>query len=340
MAESILVHGSLAYDLFFYYPGSVEDHFVKGSKQLYLNVRAIGPVKQFGGCAGNAAHTLRLFGLEPAISSWVGTDGEPYLEKLKARGIDVSQVHISEKENTPTAVLMKDSGEHQWVIFGEPEDPVTWRLPGLDTVGFAVITSGMPERTFNLIEHLKAENIPYIIDPGKMIADIPLDALVSCIEDANYLVLNRYEFELLAETTGFPPAKILSFPRTTIITDGTSGAAIYPQSQPGDPADPAAVKSGNRVSGKGEIGPGVPSAKVPAIPNIGAIDPYGAGDAFLAGFAAAVVRGAKAVEAGRAGSVAASFAVETKGSQNHKFSEADFTERYRKYFDRPSVDFF
>ncbi len=312
MAESILVHGSLAYDLFFYYPGSVEDHFIKGSKQLYLNVRAIGPVKQFGGCAGNAAHTLRLFGLEPAISSWVGTDGEPYLEKLKARGIDVSQVHISEKENTPTAVLMKDSGEHQWIIFGEPEDPVTWRLPGLDTVGFAVITSGMPERTFNLIEHLKAENIPYIIDPGKMIADIPLDALVSCIEDAGYLILNRYEFDLLCKATNFSAEKVLSLAPAAVITDGTAGAKVYGQT----------------------------SDEIPAIPNIGAIDPYGAGDAFLAGFAAAVVRGAKAVEAGRAGSVAASFAVETKGSQNHKFSEADFTERYWKYFDRPSVDFF
>lgn len=340
MAESILVHGSLAFDLFFFYPGCVENHIIEGTKQHYLNFRAVGPEKKDGGCAGNAAHTLRLFGLKPAVSSWIGTDGEPYLEKLKARGIDVSPVHVSEKENTPTAVLMKDRGDHQWVIFGEPEKPVTWRLPNLEDIGFAVLTSGMPERTFNLIDHLKARQIPYIIDPGKMIADIPLDALVSCIEDADYLVLNRYEFELLAETTGFPPAKILSLPRTTIITGGTSGAAIYPQSPPGDPADPAAVKTGNRVSGKGEIGPGVPSAKVPAIPNIGAADPYGAGDAFLAGFAAGIVRGAGSVEAARAGAVAASFAVEIKGSQNHTFTEKEFLSRYAKYFDLPEGELF
>lgn len=323
MGKSLLVHGSLAYDLFFYYPGTVETHFVKNPQQLYLNFRAFGPEKHFGGCAGNAAYTLRLFNLEAAISSWVGTDGKPYLEALKAREIDVSRVHVSEKENTPTAVLLKDSGEHQWSIFGEPEKPVTWRLPGLDTVGFAVITSGMPERTFNLIEHLKAENIPYIIDPGKMIADIPLDALVSCIEDADFLLLNRYEFELLGETTNFSADKILSLAHHTIITKGTSGATIYSRSPSDDPAGPAS-----------------PSAEAPAIPDIGAVDPYGAGDAFLAGFSAAVVRGAGAEEAGRAGAVAASFAVETKGSQNHSFSEEDFLDRYVKYFDRPSVDFF
>lgn len=301
MGNSILVHGSLAYDLFFSYPGDIKNHLIRNTEELYVNLRALGPEKYYGGCAGNVACTAALFGISPVVSSWIGKDGKEYLEVLKTKGVDISQIHVDPACATPTAVLIKDKSDNQWIVFGEPERPVNWELPALDDVGLAVVTSGMPERTVRLVRQIQSNGIALIIDPGKMIADMPSDSLMFCIETADYLVLNRYELNLLASKTGLSADEILSAPGTAIITDGGKGAEVHAE--------------------------GRPAKQISAAPAEKIVDLYGAGDAFLGGFSAALFMGKSINEAVKSAAVAAAYAIESPGSQNHVFTIEQFQQR-------------
>ncbi len=306
MGDSILIHGSLAFDLLYYYPFSIADHFSPAMKEFSVNIRAEGPVKFFGGCAGNVAYTAALFGISPVVSSWVGEDGRYYLDGLQRNGVDISQIHVDKIASTPTAVLLKDASNNQWIIFGEPRHAVTWDLPDLNGISLAVITSGMPERTRTLITTSKSFDIPLIIDPGKMIADMCRDDLIYCVENAAYLVLNRYELNLLSSTVRLSADEIIEKAGSAVVTDGSRGAEVFTIGKESEHIDPAPVEQ--------------------------AADPYGAGDAFLGGFCTALFFGNSAADAAKTGAIAAAYAIETAGSQNHTYTAAQFQRRYESVF--------
>ncbi|MGD2115343.1 MAG: PfkB family carbohydrate kinase, partial [Acidobacteriota bacterium] len=62
------------------------------------------------------------------------------------------------------------------------------------------------------------------------------------------------------------------------------------------------------------------------------VDPTGAGDAFRAGFLAGLLREQPLDVCGRLGSVAAVYAVEHRGTQEHRYTREEFAERYRENF--------
>jgi adenosine kinase len=71
---------------------------------------------------------------------------------------------------------------------------------------------------------------------------------------------------------------------------------------------------------------------VPAITPRRVVDPTGAGDAYIAGLLAGLRRGLDPAQAGRMGSLAATYAVEQQGPQAHRFTPAEFVARYGEVF--------
>ena len=61
-------------------------------------------------------------------------------------------------------------------------------------------------------------------------------------------------------------------------------------------------------------------------------DPTGAGDAFRAGFFVGYEKGLDLKTCAQIGSVAASYAIETYGTQMHKFTLKEFADRYEKNY--------
>ena len=61
-------------------------------------------------------------------------------------------------------------------------------------------------------------------------------------------------------------------------------------------------------------------------------DPTGAGDAYRAGFFFAYANGLNLKTCGQVGAVAATYAVENYGTQNHRFVRSEFEERYEGAF--------
>jgi adenosine kinase len=62
------------------------------------------------------------------------------------------------------------------------------------------------------------------------------------------------------------------------------------------------------------------------------VDPTGAGDAYRAGLLKGFVSGKDIETSAKIGAVTAVYAVEQYGTQEHRFTYAEFVERYRSYF--------
>ena len=62
-------------------------------------------------------------------------------------------------------------------------------------------------------------------------------------------------------------------------------------------------------------------------------DPTGVGDAFRAGLVKGLALGLPWELAGRMGALAATYALELPGTQNHRYTPADFVARFREHFD-------
>ncbi|MCX8005516.1 MAG: carbohydrate kinase family protein, partial [Burkholderiaceae bacterium] len=86
---SILVCGSIAYDSIMLFRGRFRDHILPEQVHI-LNVAFLVPElrREFGGCAGNMAYSLRLLGAAGLPMATVGDDAQPYLDRLDALGID------------------------------------------------------------------------------------------------------------------------------------------------------------------------------------------------------------------------------------------------------------
>ena len=73
---------------------------------------------------------------------------------------------------------------------------------------------------------------------------------------------------------------------------------------------------------------GQPPVTVGAIPGVQAVDPTGAGDAFRAGFLAAVAWQLPLERAGQLGCLVAASALETVGTQEYQLTRATLTDRF------------
>lgn len=71
---------------------------------------------------------------------------------------------------------------------------------------------------------------------------------------------------------------------------------------------------------------------VPAVPPEQVLDPTGVGDAFRAGLIKGLALGMSWETAGRIGSLAATYVLETPGPQAHHYTLDEFVARYRGVF--------
>ncbi|MCX8008900.1 MAG: PfkB family carbohydrate kinase [Patescibacteria group bacterium] len=74
------------------------------------------------------------------------------------------------------------------------------------------------------------------------------------------------------------------------------------------------------------------SIHIKPVRNIAVIDPTGAGYAYKSGFVCGYLHKYPLDVCGQIGSVAASFAVESHGTQTHTFTKHEFTKRYAEQY--------
>lgn len=301
---NIYISGSLAYDRIMDFPGKFADHILP-EKLHILNVcfTVNGMVEKFGGTAGNIAYSLSLLGEKPIILATIGKDYERYFDWLKKHHIPLEGIRIVDEEFTAGAYITTDRADNQITGF----DPGAMKHRSqfaLDSTGQALCLIA-PGNLRDMEEYAgicKEKGIKYICDPGQSLTGWEGKALARWIDGSMILISNDYELELIMKTTGIGKKGLLGLTEKIITTLGEKGSVL---SMDGD------------------------DIRIPAVEIRNVVDPTGAGDAFRAGLIKGLALGKDMVAALKMGSVAAAYAVEKYGTQEHHYSYEEFIERLK-----------
>ena len=179
--------------------------------------------------------------------------------------------------------------------------PAAFNFSKLDPKETIVIVSpGNLDDMLSYPRICKTKGIDYIFDPGQSLPMLEPGNLAESIKGCLILIANDYELEMIIKKTGLQKVELLKLTGNIIVTQGESGSLV---STP-----------------EGEF-------KIPAVKPAKAVDPTGAGDAYRGGLLSGLVHGKTIWESAMMGSVCASFCVEHYGTQDYRFSKAEFEAR-------------
>jgi len=306
---NIYISGSMAYDRIMDFPGKFSDHILPDKIHI-LNVcfTVNGMAEKFGGTAGNIAYSLALLGEDPHIVATIGKDYSSYFEWLKKNNISTDGIKIIENEFTAGAYITTDKADNQITGFnpGAMKYPSELNIEDIDPEkSIVLIAPGNLQDMLGYAETCRNKGIHYICDPGQSLPLWEGKSLREWLEGAMMLISNDYELQMIMKTTGLEKRKLFRLTKTIITTLGEEGSLL---STP-------------------DIDITIPAAGVSEV-----LDPTGAGDAYRAGLVKGIALGKNLETAARMGAVAATYAIEKYGTQEHHYTYADFSERYRMNF--------
>jgi len=305
----IFASGSLAYDRIMDFPGEFEDHILP-EKIHILNVcfTVNGLIEKFGGTAGNIAYSLSLLGEKPLILAAAGKDFDSYETWLLQNNLPLNGIRNIPEEFTAGAYITTDKADNQITGFnpGAMKHPSLYNFDGIkQNEAIAIIAPGNIEDMISYGRIYKKQGMPYIFDPGQSIPALSGDQLSEIITGSEMLISNDYELEMIKKATGLEKPDLIKMTKSIITTLGEDGSIVCHQKQETK----------------------IPSAKAAVVS-----DPTGAGDAYRAGMLKGMVTGKDLITSAKMGATCASFAVEHHGTQEHKFTEEDFWNRYKANF--------
>jgi len=305
----ILVSGSLAYDRIMDFPGKFEDHILP-EKIHILNVcfTVSGLAENFGGTAGNIAYSLALLDERPTILASAGKDFDQYRAWLESHGLPLDGIRQISDEFTAGAYITTDMADNQITGFnpGAMKYPSEYNLSDVDPSNtWAIISPGNPDDMLGYSRRYKELGIPYIFDPGQQIPILPSGHIEEMIDGSNILISNDYELEMIVKATGLANPELLEHTRVIITTLGEDGSTIRTRDD---------------------------LEEIPVAKADGVADPTGAGDAYRSGLLKGLATGKDLYYAATLGATCASFAVEIQGTQEHRFTKEQFSERHRQNF--------
>ena len=172
----------------------------------------------------------------------------------------------------------------------------------------AIIAPNDPQAMARYTRECRALRIPFMYDPSQQVAQLGGEDLLAGLEGAAIFIGNEYEFGVIEKKTELAEAELRARVPVLIVTRGSEGSTI-------------ALRDGAQTIT-------VPPARVEATE----VDPTGVGDAYRAGLLAARLAGLPWDVAGRVGSIAAVYALETIGPQPQPYTLAEFRARYQANF--------
>ncbi len=227
-----LICGSLAFDTIMTFEGRFAEQILPDQLHI-LNVSFLVPTlrRDFGGCAGNIAYSLKLLGGDPVPVAMLGSDGVDYLERLRAQGIDTRHVGQAGDAYTAQAMIMTDRDNNQITAFHPGAMLLAHRTRIVDHPD-ARIGIIAPDGREAMVEHAAqfvAAGIPFVFDPGQGLPMFDGAELRRFIEQASWVAVNDYEGKMLCERTGWSLADISARVRGLVVTLGGEGCEVWEQ---------------------------------------------------------------------------------------------------------------
>jgi len=305
---SALICGSFAFDTIMVFNDKFKNHILPEQVHI-INVSFLVPDlrREFGGCAGNIAYNLKMLGGDAQPMGTVGRDFAPYAEWMDSCGISRTYLTTIDHRYTAQAFITTDMDDNQITAF----HPGAMNFSHQNQVSQAKdITIGIvsPDGRKGMVEHARqfvAAGIPFIFDPGQGLPMFNGNHLLQFIEQATYVIVNDYEWQLMRERTGLSPEEMAKRVKALIVTKGADGAIIY---------TPNTFYN-------------IPSARTKAVN-----DPTGCGDAFRGGLLYGLMKDIDWETTGRIASLMGAIKVEHHGTQNHKVNIEEFKQRFKQNF--------
>jgi adenosine kinase len=304
----IAVTGSIATDHLMHFPGRfaeqlLPEHLHKVSLSFLVDDLAV----RGGGTGANIALGLGRLGLRPVLVGAAGQDFADYRAFLSRNGVDCESVRVSETAHTARFVCTTDDEQNQIASFytGAMAEarltelaPVHERVGGFDLV---CIAADDPAAMVRHTEECRELGFAFAADPSQQMARMSGEDIRKLVDGARYLFTNEYEKSLLEQKTGWSDTEVLKRVGTRITTHGADGVRIEGQDR--EPLD------------------------VPVVPARRVADPTGGGDAFRAGFLAAVSWGLSDERSAQVGATVATLVLEVDGAQEYEIVPEEFLAR-------------
>lgn len=299
----------MAYDRIMDFPGRFSDHILPDKIHI-LNVcfTLNGMVEKFGGTAGNIAYSLSLLREKPMILATIGRDYITYFERLRENGISVDGIRVIENEFTASAYITTDRADNQITGFnpGAMKHPSEYDFNSIDPdKTLVIIAPGNLQDMKGYARICREKGIRHICDPGQSLTLWDAASLKEWIDGSTILISNDYELEMIMNITGLGKKSLLGMTKTLITTLGDKGSVIS-------------------TSG--------PDIRIPAAKAAAVVDPTGAGDAYRAGLVKGLAEGKNIEVSAKMGAVAAAYAIEKYGTQEHRYTYEEFVGRYKNNF--------
>ncbi len=287
----ILVTGSIAYDVLLGYDGSFADALT-GNDLEHLSVSFFSPhfARHHGGTGANIAWNLKLLLQDPLLVGTVGSDGGAYTALLEERGIATERIEVLRDHVTATAIIGTDTAERQ-ITFFHPGADSHGSWPDLsddrDDVSFGLVGARDALLMMQAVRWFESAKVPFLFDPGQQVLALSGDELLSAVRASAGVVVNAYEFGMLADTLKLSTEEILKHTPFLIVTHGEEGLTLTTKK-------------------KSEVIPACPAERL--------VNPTGAGDALRAGLLTGLAAKWPLRECARLGASVASFVVEHEGT--------------------------
>jgi adenosine kinase len=311
----IAVTGSIATDNLMTFHGRFADQILADKLDKISLSFLVDDLKiRRGGVAANIAFGLGCLGLRPLLVGTVGPDFVDYRRWLDEHGVDSGAVRESSVHQTARFVCTTDDDLNQIASFypGAMSEDADLDLSGLaGVVDLVLIGAGDPAAMLSLTRQCRALSIPFAADTSQQLASLDGDQIKQLVTGAAYLFSNEYEASLTERKTGWSDEQLTAQVEVRVTTLGSAGA---------------------RVDRHGE-----PPVIVGPVKDVAPVEPTGAGDAFRAGFLAAVAWDLSLERAAQLGNLMAVQVLEATGPQEYTVVPAEFVARCGESYGQPAA---
>ena len=307
------VAGSVGLDHLMTFSGKFTDSLVAGSlEKVSLSFLVDGLEVRRGGCAANIAFGMGSLGLNPILIAAVGIDWPDYDAWLVRHGVDTSHVLVSKTLHTAHFMVTTDTELNQIASFfpgamSEARNielsPIMEKTGKLDLI---VISPDDPEAMLRHSEVARESGVAIAADPSQQMARMSGEDIKKLITGATYLFMNEYELALAIQKTGWSDREILEQVKYRVVTLGSEGARV--ESLHGETIKVTTPKEKSQT------------------------DPTGVGDSFRSGFVAGLAWGLNHERCAQLGSMIATYVIETTGTQEYRFTSAEFLARFKEAY--------
>jgi len=288
-----LICGSLAFDTIMDFEGRFAEQILPDQLHI-LNVSFLVPAlrRDFGGCAGNIAYSLKVLGGTPLPMATLGTDAADYLQRLKTLGISIEYVRQVEGSYTAQAMIMTDRDNNQITAFhpGAMMQAHITQVEKRPDIKLAIISPDGRDAMVQHAEQLKTADIPFVFDPGQGLPMFDGPDLMRFIDQATWVTVNDYEGKMLSDRTGLSHADISRHVQGLIVTLGAEGCEVW-------------------IDGEKTLVPPVKAAAV--------VDPTGCGDAWRGALLFGLEQGWSLAKCAALGNQVGALKIAQRGPQNY-----------------------